>query len=208
METASPEAGAGARPTYSCGAGPAFTIDELWAGTDLKDDEPARLLAEHVEENGWAELEWRRVYDGEDAVLFVGGDGAQMPYVLVERADSEWRSAGGGTCAPARIRDGVVSGSWTVSPGSALDPFAQTFTALVRERGCNPGYPPAGRVSEPEVVLTEDAVTVTFFVEEPGERPEACAWHDHHPTEVVVDLGEGLGDRALFDGGTYPPLQR
>ena len=196
-------------PLYTCGVGPSFTIGQMWTGTELKNDEPKRVLDDYAKDNEWGDRDWRRVVESEDAVLFLGGDGTTMPYLLVGRNDDGWQKTGEGTCAPTRIRDGNPGGWWTLSPETSLGPFTRTFTALVRERKrCTDGSAPDGRVSPPEIVRDAEQVTVTFFVEASQAKPEACSWEPTQPTKVVVDLGEDLGDRSLFDGGTYPARQQ
>lgn len=210
VETASPTVQpAASEPTYTCGVGPAFTIDQMWTGLEAKDDEPARLLEAFTAENGWGDLDWRRVVDAEDEVLFVGGDGARMPYVMFEPTEDSWRIAASGSCTPSRIADGVHAGSWTLRPGAALDRTAHALTVLVRERRpCTDGTAPTGRVMEPEILRTDKSVTLTFFIRAPNPAPTACSSEPSNPTEVVVDLGEPLGDKALFDGAFYPTREQ
>lgn len=211
VETASPAKPSPAgEPAYTCGVGPGFTIDELWTGAAFKDDEPKRILDDYTEAFGLGDREWRRVVDDEDVVLFVGGDGSKMPYLVVELVRDTWRKASEGECTPARTRDGDLSGSWTLSPPTQIGPYTRSFTVLVSERASCVNRTDIDRVSAPEIVRTDQSVTVTFFIEAWDSRLHGCTRDPSplEPAEVLVDLGEELGDRALFDGGTYPVQQR
>jgi hypothetical protein len=57
-------------------------------------------------------------------------------------------------------------------------------------------------VLDPIVVYGEAAVLVAYAV---AKRPGGQECPSNPPLEVVLELAEPLGERALLDGATFPP---
>ncbi|MEM9656700.1 MAG: hypothetical protein AAGA65_31790 [Actinomycetota bacterium] len=76
-----------------------------------------------------------------------------------------------------------------------VGPTVPLRIALVSRLGCSGGR--TGEIWQPDLVLDDDQVVITFFVE-PFEGDATCPGNDEVP--YVVDLGQVLGDRELVDG--------
>lgn len=105
-------------------------------------------------------------------------------------------------CTPQAHRDGALTAYWWPT-GSAPSAQDTTIEVAVQEDSCDSGRGPDGRLLEPHVRTTDDAVTVTFFVE-PREGDDAQTCESHPPATTEIHLDEPLGDRELLDGSTYP----
>lgn len=64
------------------------------------------------------------------------------------------------------------------------------------------GLTPEGRILEPMVVASEDAVLVTFWVRLPAGGQD-CQGNPEFPAEVT--LSEPLGEGKVLDGSEIPP---
>ena len=126
-----------------------------------------------------------------------------MVAVTYEQADDgTWSFRSSGGCDPQRVfHDGLNSATWAL-PGAAPGPEATSVTILVTEFGCASGQSADGRVAEPIVEYTEDAVLITTRVDPPVGNSFTCPGPP--PTEVTVELDQPLGDRDLLDGMWFP----
>jgi hypothetical protein len=83
-----------------------------------------------------------------------------------------------------------------------LAPGTELIHAIVREQSCASGDSAEDRVLNPVVVSRPDAIFITFaVVRRPGAQ--TCEPNPAFPHEFL--LGEPVGGRSLFDGGTSPP---
>ncbi len=85
---------------------------------------------------------------------------------------------------------------WELGSDASLTASSQTFTAMVSRLACSGGE--TGEVFEPTVESTAEQVMVTFTVAPLPEGDHTCPGNDRVP--FVVDLGEPLGERSLWDG--------
>lgn len=99
------------------------------------------------------------------------------------------------------LREPVVA-EWEPAPGQELTPDTQEVEILVREIGCADGDSAEGRIEEPEVEYTSDAVIVTIRVRAKG-GDVTCPGNPLTP--YVLELEEPMGERELLDGGPGPP---
>jgi hypothetical protein len=137
-----------------------------------------------------------RAPDDQEAAAFV---------VTIRGSGGTWQAEDSGACTPSvRLDEALGGATWTLDPdeATAIDPDTEDFDVLVTEMACASGQSADDRVSEPRIVVTDDAVTITFGVT-PLEGPQDC--QGNPPTEVRVELPEPLGERELRDGGVYPP---
>lgn len=98
----------------------------------------------------------------------------------------------------------AASATWWVD--ATLIPLAPETTEIkgfVMETACASGQSPGGRVSEPVIEYTPEAVTVTFTIAPPQGDAHNCPSNPEFPIEVT--LTEPLGERTLLDGGSTPP---
>lgn len=124
-------------------------------------------------------------------------------YMALEQRDGAWEWAGAGDCRPTAHHPTLGPATWALE-GSELGPEDTAFTASVTERSCASGQSSEGRVRDPLIVYTDEAVIVTFFME-PLDGGQNCPGNP--PTAVDVQLDEPLGDRSLLDGGVWPPRE-
>ena len=99
-----------------------------------------------------------------------------------------------GGCAAPPVD--TAAASWALAPGQEVGPDSSLLDVLVTRVGCNSGV--TGHVEEPDVVLEDDRVVVTFVVT-PGE-PEAATCQGNPEEPWLLTLPEPLGDRSLVDG--------
>jgi hypothetical protein len=124
--------------------------------------------------------------------------------VTIRNRNGAWSAEDSGACTPS-VRLGAALGgaTWTLDPDeiAEIDAAAEDFDVLVTEMACASGQSSEDRVSDPRIVVQEDAITITFGVT-PLEGPQDC--QGNPPSQLRVDLPEPLGDRELRDGGVYP----
>lgn len=120
--------------------------------------------------------------------------------------DGTWVPAGWGGCHVVVVAPGYGNAAtWATDPSSAPDPAASELAIQIMERNCANGEPPQGREIVPVEVAESDRVAITVLVE-PVTGVVDCPGNPWYP--VMVDLGEPLGDRALYDGSTLPAVER
>jgi len=85
---------------------------------------------------------------------------------------------------------------WELGSNASLTASSESFTAMVSRLECSDGV--TGEVHEPSVESTAEQVVVTFTVAPIPDGAHTCPGNDLVP--FVVDLGEPLGDRSLWDG--------
>lgn len=211
-----PEAGASAPRALieqvSCG-GPAFPLrllDEPGRAETFADP-AAQALRRHLAEPG-ADFEWlpdagwREVVRTETEVVYIGvaAPGTDPPYaeVSVSRDGDGWRVTGWGQCRlRADAGAGLGPASFRVAPGNDLTPEMTEIPVLITELACNTGQDARGRIGEPRIMLSVDAITVVFSVR-PRAGGQDCQSNPETPHLLV--LPEPLGDRALLDGSEIP----
>ena len=92
---------------------------------------------------------------------------------------------------------------WVGSDLLPLAPGTTEIQGILVETACASGQSPEGRVNEPVIEYTPEAVTVTFTVVPPPGNAQDCPSNPEFP--VTFTLSEPLGERALLDGGSTPP---
>jgi hypothetical protein len=197
----------------SCG-GPAFPLSLLDepGHAETFDDPAADALRAHLGTSGldfaWLpDTGWREVARTDTEVTYVAdaAPGSDPPYaeVSVMRHGEAWRVTGWGQC---RLQPSVGPqlglASFRVAPAVELAPDATEIPVLVTERACNSGQDARGRIVEPRIVLSDEAVTVVFAVR-PREGDQDCPSNPETPHLLV--LPEPIGNRTLFDGSEIPP---
>ncbi len=109
-----------------------------------------------------------------------------------------------GPCRPNLVDDARFAVRWR--PAGPVDPEASTVRIRADVPRCTTpdGTPSPSQVAAVDVEEGSDAVTVVVWFREP---PRGSCLPDGGRVETVVQLAGPLGDRILFDGGTFPPTK-
>lgn len=151
---------------------------------------------------------WRLAVHTGDVVVYIAdvepiGDEPAFADVTLELVDGAWRMHGFGQCRPvADVGPGLGLAEFRVADHETLGPETIELDVLVTERACNSGADARGRIVEPAIIPSADAVVVVFGVV-PRGGIQACPSNPETPARLV--LPEPLGDRALLDGSSVPP---
>ena len=188
---------------------------------DFGIDAPRHLQEAGAVEVQWAVL-WQETVGGADQIgLLITEPGATEfflsfdEYASLEWQGDSWRAASwSGTC---RARPFLPEGAdWAqlalpgepagpAEPADQSDATAQVdhrVDLLVSEVACTSARDPEPHLAEPVVVETAGAVTI-YWTTERMVGDATCPGNPWVPRSV--QLQEPLGDRALFDGSTFPP---
>jgi hypothetical protein len=63
----------------------------------------------------------------------------------------------------------------------------------------------SNRVSRTSITLSTDTITIALFGPKPASRIEACG-EPAPPSDLLVNLGEPIGDRQFVDGTAHRPI--
>ena len=166
------------------------------------------LLAPSAPEGDVPDSGWVRVGQTATVALFVttaeAGSDSPFHQVQLEFREGRWTLGRVGACQPvAVLRPPLGVARWWVDPaGPAITPETRTFKALVLEQACANGQSSDGRIAPPLVEYQADAIVLTFGV---TPFPGGADCPGHQPGHYSVTLEEPIGDRALLDGGVFPP---
>lgn len=212
-------ADAGSDALFVCAGGP-FDEDDLALPPVTDDDsgvesadgpigDALRTLLEleegagrDVPDRGWRELSTDG--SGEGTIHeFAHGEPPDLWIAVVQELAGGDRVQGElvEPCTPRPYREDALVAYWW--PTTDVVRADDTLTVAVQEDSCDSGRGPEGRVLEPDVTYTDDAVVVTFFVR-PRDEDGSQDCGSHPPATVELRLEEELGDRVLLDGSTYP----
>lgn len=148
---------------------------------------------------------WRQLARSAEEVTFGRGDPPRLTaYVTLRLVDGAWRARSfGAGCVVRPYRHGLIACRWGLDPKIAAPTEAATVVyLLVNDTQCASGVGPDDRLLEPEVSITDEAVTILFNARVLTGM-HTCPGHP--PARRAVDLDETLGSRLLLDGGIYPP---
>jgi len=129
----------------------------------------------------------------------------QAPEVLTfTRRKGHWRWSGSGPCVPTSIIDGRPAIGWDLAYGKApLDPKTTTIEVQLGPGECASGQSQNAR-AHPVFAEVEGKLLLTIWLSPPkGRGGQTCVGISEPP--LKVKLPAPLGDRELFDGGSYPP---
>lgn len=145
--------------------------------------------------------------DDEEAVVGVGewsidGPGEDGDYVLLERQDADLRVESWGQC---ELSVALPDDRWRVelsAPRGGVDPASTGITVLVNEVACTSARDPRPYLDEPVITEQRDRVLVSMSSEIVRGGAD-CPGNPRVP--VAIQLDRPLGDRELYDAGTWPP---
>lgn len=149
--------------------------------------------------------DWFVLAIGRSRALFGLDRGATMHTATFTRSGGGWQLAGWttGCQLSVAIPEGLSLVEITLDPAfGPPGPDDTEIHLLATEQGCNDGQDMGDRLQGPQVIETDDAVTVAFAVLT-RYTPATCPGNPSTP--VTIDLAAPLGDRPVLDGLTYPP---
>lgn len=200
------------RPALTCGDPDRLFPPEALGGLGLAElglDPAAEILRATIAETPdtpFPSTGWHRVIDDPDGVTFVAHGDVATPWltVAVGRLDGTLQVTELGQCNLAvAAPNGVNFGRWWLDPaGPPLTPEATTLAVLVREIECASGMPPEGRVLEPTIVTTVEAMQIAIGIRDQSTAQD-CQGNPAYPIEIA--LPEPLGVRSLYDASQFPP---
>lgn len=145
-----------------------------------------------------------------DRVTVVGvgewtSDGPQADAQIVElkQTSSGLKAVGWGDCRELTVA--LPEGRSRVevtAPAGGVDPTTTSPQVLVHEGACTSGRDPRAHLGEPQVTETEGGVHVTLS-SQAFDGAATCVGNPRVP--LTLHLDEPLGDRQLYDAGTWPP---
>ena len=191
----------------TCGGEPYFLSSALAAPAALFDlTDP--VVAAALDNQPSPELLRGRVLVRNDDAVMVAIDVEESepgfaPFEVwyARRLGDTWQWQGGGGCPIRAVAGGLRADKWELDPAAPpLGPDATEIPIWVWEGSCASGQTAEGRVREPVVDYTDEAVVVMIAVE-----PIGGACPSNPPTPFVLRLSEPLGNRRLLDGGSEPP---
>jgi hypothetical protein len=172
---------------------------------------PERALRRFLREPGWdwiPKRNWRLLTRTAGAAEFVQGFVSnhpenQMSALSFRKVRGRWKWMGSGGCILRSVRNHLPAAEWNLDFDSPLPSAgAEAITVRVEERSCTSGQQPYDRLQQPEVRYTDTAAFISFWVT-PLKGGQTCQGILPDPYELR--LPAPLGDRRLYDGGTYPP---
>ncbi len=189
--------------TITCGDAPVSLFAE--PPRKLGASEPDRIAADDpgmIGDDLKTAIVWRTHKDG-DTLHYLGGEPPNLHLVSMKLADGRWKWQGGGGCTAFVRNEGKTTANWAILTGG-IDQTSLSFEVLANDRQCASGVAAEERVSEADVVETDESVVVTFTAT-PLEGNQNCP--SHAPTRRTVTLQRPLGERRLLDGAVYPPQE-
>jgi hypothetical protein len=139
------------------------------------------------------------------------GPGHDGQVVTLERTDDGWRASGWGGCATLGpvLEPGQQWVEVHLDPEAAIDPDSTEVPVAVNETQCTSGRDPEPFLHEPQVVETDESVTVYWTSDAPdfvGPDGEEIGYNciGNVPVAQTLRLDEPLGDRTLSDGSRWP----
>jgi hypothetical protein len=203
----------------SCEGGLAF--DPVAAFSGPTDAERGRSAAERalrrylaqgaffgLRQHGWRALrESHGVAEFAAGRLFAGSDPDAVPeleWLRFHRTHGRWKWQGYAFgCTPHSIRRGVAAVSWTLAEGQHLGSGTRRVRVDLGPGECDDGASQNARVEKPEFREQNGYLIMTLWLRPVPPGGHTCEGVVEPP--LLVQLPEALGDRELFDGGTYPP---
>ena len=152
---------------------------------------------------------WRRGTETDTEATFVHGllGGPFGPlWVRLEKADEVWKWAGSGTCPPRTTLHGLGAATWTLD--AAQPPLGPNTRRLLVDLGpgpCSSGMGQNERARKPIFRQFGKRLAMIILLEPLPPGFYTCQGVIEPP--LKVKLPSRLGPRALFDGGSFPPLR-
>lgn len=119
-----------------------------------------------------------------------------------------WRHEGNSTVWLANaetlvgMTDHAERAIWELGPGFEITPETRTLHLLVTETACASGQSPEGRILEPTIGYSANAISISINMRVFGGAVNCIG---NAPYPLTVELSEPVGDRRLIEGASLPP---
>lgn len=198
------------RPALTCGDNKRLFPPEALEGPGIAEfglDPASAVLRTTIADTPdyYPDSGWHRVLESPDGVTFVARGNPETPWfeVTVGQFDGKLQPVTQGQCTLAiAAPGGVTFARWWLDP-DAPPPAAEStrIAILLREQACASGRPPEGRVLDPTIVPTSDAIEVAIGIRQRGNAD--CPGNPAYAMQLV--LPEAIGSRRLLDASQFPP---
>lgn len=198
------------RPALTCGDNKRLFPPDALDGPGLGElglDPAAAVLRTTIADipDYYPDSGWHRVLESPDGVTFVARGNAETPWfeVTVGLFDGILQPVIQGQCTLAIAAPiGITFARWWLDPDvPPPTPNSTEVAILLREQACASGKPPEGRVLEPTIATTADAIAVAIGIRQRGNAD--CPGNPAYA--MRLELREPIGARTLFDAREYPP---
>ena len=193
----------------TCDLSPRFPVELLEGSGNAEagDEAFAVALRELFETPSGSELpttDWRVVAEEPAAVYLLAPWPSEYAFAFatIRLVGNEWKAITWGGCRPQADVGELSLAEFFLAPGQSLEADQSDFDVIVVELACTGFHTAEGRVTEPAITVSEDAITVVFAVVPLEGDDLECPGHPGTP--YVLQLPEPLGDRVLLDGSTVP----
>jgi hypothetical protein len=170
---------------------------------------PELALRRYLDEGLYTQVPtrfWRLVAASDTQAFFASGRlELGLFWLVAEFAEGQWRIVGQpGECTAKTEREGNVAVRWDLAPSSQAPTGAEKrISVKLRGReGCSGGRS-LNAVADPEFRKVGKKLVLTVWVEPLSPGPHTCQKRVEPP--LSVKLPGRLGERQLWDGGSYPP---
>jgi hypothetical protein len=147
---------------------------------------------------------WRLVAESEDTAEFAYGRlSTRVEWLSFKLIDGAWRYSGYASgCRPQSIvRRGPVV-TWALAGNQTLTPKTRRVRVNLAGGPCSGGRSQNDH-AHPLFRSVGGKLLMTIWLDPVGPGPHTC--QGLVEPSLIVKLHGRLGDRELFDGGTYPP---
>ena len=148
---------------------------------------------------------WRPVLSTGTRAIFASGQlELGLFWLTFELVEGQWRLAGNlEECKPRTVRDGNVAIDWGIPGGQGLNADSRRIEVNLHSGGGCDGGRSHNRAAEPEFRRVGRKLLLTIWLEPLPPGRYNCKKRKEGP--LALRLPARLGDRQLWDAGTYPP---
>lgn len=170
---------------------------------------PEQALRRYLEERLYPQLPskyWRLVASGDGSASFASGRLEQGLFWLttVEDTAGQWAVAGSPEeCRVRSVRDGEAAIDWSLPKDESLRSGSRRIAVKLHSLGGCDGGRSHNKAAEPQFRQLGRKLVLTIWLKPLPPGPKTCEARLEGP--LVLRLPQPLGERQLWDGGSFPP---